>query len=651
MDAKSTHEPRRGCPVHHAAPGARPQGTVAYFDEDERGRIVVWSTEAEALYGYPAAEMVGQPAAALELEGADAARQRLIANLRATRTPIETHTVHRHANGAEWLVRQELSIAQSGDTATVRTRILDARAAHPEPHDVWRSGAWIRALVETAVDAIVSIDEDARIIYMNPAAEALFGYTAAETVGNNVNMLMPEPYAGEHDGYIRHYLETGERRIIGVGREIAGRHKSGRTFPIHLAVSEFRYGDRRIFTGIIHDITEQRRAQEEKDRLLRQIDQRNKELTCLYQVGETIWSQEKFDVAVFQRIPGLLRKALASPDAACVRIQFDNEVFESAGCRETPHRLMADIVVNDRKRGLVEVFYPDGTGHRAESRAERGLVEAIAKMLGEAAARAEAEAQIIQASKLASIGELAAGVGHEINNPINGIINCADILMKMTAEGSKQRQFAELMRAEANRIAVIVKNLLTFSRQEREQHSPARLCDIVSTVLSLCRKKLAHSQIDLRVDVPDDLPKFKCRNEQIQQVLMNLIINAMHALDDRYPDAHPDKVLSITAHTLDNPERPTLRLTIEDHGCGISPVHVERIFDPFFTTKGRDKGTGLGLSVSDGIVRDHGGTIHVVSERGRYTRFHVDLPYDNGWALGPPSHSPDEAGTPPTQET
>jgi signal transduction histidine kinase len=107
---------------------------------------------------------------------------------------------------------------------------------------------------------------------------------------------------------------------------------------------------------------------------------------------------------------------------------------------------------------------------------------------------------------------------------------------------------------------------------------------------------------------------------------MNLLINSLHALDERYPDADPDKILSLSAMIIDYKGKPYLRLTVEDHGCGIAPENMERMFDPFFTTKGRDKGTGLGLSVSDGIVKDHGGMISVQSEVDRVTRFHVDLP-------------------------
>lgn len=242
--------------------------------------------------------------------------------------------------------------------------------------------------------------------------------------------------------------------------------------------------------------------------------------------------------------------------------------------------------------------------------------------------RRYAEAQVIQASKLASVGELAGGVAHEINNPINGIMNCADILMSSVREGTRERQYVELIRSEADRVAIIVRNLLTFSRQEREEHSQARLTDIVNVVLSLSGKSIAKAHIDLTVDVPEDLPKVRCRSERIQQVLMNLIINALHALEERYPGADPNKKLFIRGAVVSLFGRRHMRLTVEDYGTGIDPTHIDRLFDPFFTTKGRDKGTGLGLSVSDGIVKEHGGTLSVESEFGNFTRFHVDLPLD-----------------------
>lgn len=236
-----------------------------------------------------------------------------------------------------------------------------------------------------------------------------------------------------------------------------------------------------------------------------------------------------------------------------------------------------------------------------------------------------------QQQKLESIGTLASGVAHEINNPLTGILNYAQLIQDRLPGDSPLAEFTGEIMHETQRVATIVRNLLTFARNEKQSHSPARIADIVEAVLSLVRAVIRHDQITLQVSVPEDLPQLKCRSQQIQQVIMNLVTNARDALNERYPGHHPDKVLSLETQLLERAERRWIRLTVQDHGTGIAPEVQERMFDPFFTTKGRDKGTGLGLSISHGIVKDHHGQWTVESEPGQFTRMHVDLPVDNGW--------------------
>ena len=243
------------------------------------------------------------------------------------------------------------------------------------------------------------------------------------------------------------------------------------------------------------------------------------------------------------------------------------------------------------------------------------------------------ETQLRQNQKLESIGTLAGGVAHEINNPINGIMNYAQLVLDKLGPDSPVAEYAGEIIHETERVAEIVRNLLSFARQEKQEHSPARLADIVAHTLSLIRSIIRKDQITVEVDVPGDLPKVKCRSQQIQQVLMNLMTNARDTLNERYPDFDEDKILRVTAREFEKEGRTWIRTTVEDHGAGIAPEVLARIFDPFFTTKPRDIGTGLGLSVSHGIVQDHHGELHVESEPGQYTRFHLDLPVDNGWEL------------------
>jgi PAS domain S-box-containing protein len=247
--------------------------------------------------------------------------------------------------------------------------------------------------------------------------------------------------------------------------------------------------------------------------------------------------------------------------------------------------------------------------------------------------KAAMDAQMRQQQKLESIGTLASGVAHEINNPITGILNYAQLIQDRLPGNSTLTEFTGGIIRETQRVATIVRNLLTFARNEKQHHSPARITDIIDAVLALVRSVLRHDQITLTVNVPADLPQLKCRSQQIQQVIMNLMTNARDALNERYPGHDPDKVITLEARLVEKAGRRWIRLVVEDHGTGISPEIREKVFDPFFTTKERGKGTGLGLSISHGIVMEHHGEWTVESEPGRFTRMLVDLPVDNGWKI------------------
>ncbi len=263
------------------------------------------------------------------------------------------------------------------------------------------------------------------------------------------------------------------------------------------------------------------------------------------------------------------------------------------------------------------------------------------------------EGQLRQSQKLESIGTLAGGVAHEINNPVMGIMNYSQLILDRLGPDHEVSEFATEIGKETERVATIVKNLLSFARHDKQSHSSAHICDIVEATLSLIRAVMRHDQITLEVDVPKDLPRIKCRSQQIQQVIMNLLTNARDALNEKYPGYDDAKTIIISARAIvdigfrisesedkkaegaaiRNPQS-AIRITVEDHGIGIPEDVRQRMFDPFYTTKPRDKGTGLGLAISHGIVKDHGGEITVESKAGEWTRFHVDLPVDNGWSNG-----------------
>ncbi|PRQ03762.1 Sporulation kinase E [Enhygromyxa salina] len=240
------------------------------------------------------------------------------------------------------------------------------------------------------------------------------------------------------------------------------------------------------------------------------------------------------------------------------------------------------------------------------------------------------EAQVRQQQRLESLGTLASGVAHEINNPVQGILNYAELISAHADDCETVLEFSAEITCESERVAAIVRNLLAFSRQEREQQrEDARLEELVAATLSLILAVIRKDDVRVIVDVPPDLPAVSCRPQQIQQIVMNLVTNARDALNERYQGYHDDKIIEIRAASFERGGQAWVRLTVADRGAGIPKDVRARIFDPFFTTKGRDQGTGLGLAVSHGIALEHGGELGVETEPGVGTRFHLDLPVDH----------------------
>ncbi|NVB39381.1 AAA family ATPase [Pseudenhygromyxa sp. WMMC2535] len=243
------------------------------------------------------------------------------------------------------------------------------------------------------------------------------------------------------------------------------------------------------------------------------------------------------------------------------------------------------------------------------------------------ARRLDLEAQLRQQQRLESIGTLASGVAHEINNPVQGILNYAELLGLSKEDPELVVEFSGEISNEAERVATIVRNLLAFSRRDTApERAPTSLAEIVGNTLSLIHSTLRKDQISLELDVSDELPRVPCHAQQIQQILMNLVTNARDALNERWEGHHDDKRILIQGGVVEREDKRWARLSVIDTGAGMPEEVYAHIFDPFYTTKGRDQGTGLGLSVSHGIARDHGGDLWAESELGVGTKFHLELP-------------------------
>lgn len=235
------------------------------------------------------------------------------------------------------------------------------------------------------------------------------------------------------------------------------------------------------------------------------------------------------------------------------------------------------------------------------------------------------QADAIRASQLAALGELAAGVAHEINNPINGVINYAQLLINRLSDIQNQ-DLAQRIIHESNRIASIVGGLLSFARPQQEKRQPISLAETLNDCLALAGAQLRRDGIVPRLDLPADLPPVSALKYQLQQVFLNLISNARYALNEKYPGQHPDKILEIHGEGLGDGDKDQVLLTFKDNGSGIPEELLERVRNPFFTTKPAGQGTGLGLSISSAIIENHGGKLTLESVSGEYTTVIVELP-------------------------
>jgi len=225
------------------------------------------------------------------------------------------------------------------------------------------------------------------------------------------------------------------------------------------------------------------------------------------------------------------------------------------------------------------------------------------------------EQQVLNAEKLASIGKLAAGVAHEINNPLGGILNCLYNLRKKSVSLERATEYLASMEEGLRRVQKIVRQLLDFSQQHDPELAPTEVNAVVERVLTLTNYAFEGTRVRLRRELGNELPPLMADQHMLEQVLMNLILNAVQAI-------RGEGVVTVRS----GHDGPWCTIEVEDTGCGISPDVLPKIFDPFFTTKGQGEGTGLGLSVSLGIVERHGGEIAVKSQVGRGTTFIVRLP-------------------------
>jgi PAS domain S-box-containing protein len=480
-----------------------------------------------------------------------------------------------------------------------------------------------KALFDLAADPVFMVDPDGRITAVNKREEQALGYAEAQAIGRRFLEFVLPRHHDVTNGLIGKIV-LGERQVP--TQEIEVVHRDGAPMPAEMDLIRIEDGTTVSVMVQLRDITERKRLEQQLQEYSEELEAKVRERTR--EIEETK-----------QYLENLLENAndviyTLDPEQ---RFTYVNSRVEAWGYRKEDligrpylsllskrhrgRRLKSTLDIGAKQVYEVEVMSPTGEARAvmvsvSPLRDPEGRIQGVLGIARDITDTKKLEQQIRNSEKLASIGRLAAGVAHEINNPLGGILNCLYNLRKRTLTPTRQEEYIASMEDGLRRVQKIVRQLLDFSQQHDPQLSPTDINAVVERVLVLTNHVFVENLIKLDKQLHPDLPPLPVDRHMIEQVLMNLILNAVQAIKG-------GGLITIRTRIAAG----VLAVDVEDTGCGI-PAHVlPRIFDPFFTTKGTGEGTGLGLSVSLGIVERHGGQILVESQVDRGTVFTVCLPF------------------------
>ena len=467
-----------------------------------------------------------------------------------------------------------------------------------------------RILFEQSRDAIFISSREGKFIDVNQSMLDLLGYTREEMLGMNVRKI----YASLDDRN-RFQQETETKESV-IDYEMKLRKKDGTKVDC-LTTSSVRYNDDGSilgYQGINRDITERKVLEEklkESEKKYRELFQGSTDaIAQIDKEGRFLTANDAMVESLGVPLKELIGKTffeVMPQDVAQRRLQMvikaldkgQKQIFEDEREGKCFNNIVVPIKVPGQK-DTVQVIARDIT-ERKQAEVERNELEQRAQL----------------ASHLATVGEMASGIAHEVNNPLTGVIGFAQLLMqKDVSEDTKE--YARIINDGAQRVANIVKRLLTFARQQKLERTYIDINQIIETTLQLRAYEMETNNIEVITHLDPDLPWTTADASQLQQVFLNIIMNA----ENEMGKAHGRGKLWIKTEAIDN----TIRISFKDDGPGVARENLGRLFDPFFTTRSVGEGTGLGLSICHGIVTEHNGRLYVKSKPGKGATFIVELP-------------------------
>jgi PAS domain S-box-containing protein len=515
----------------------------------------------------------------------------------------------------------------------------------------------LKSIVETVIDGILTIDETGSIITVNPAAERLFGYSRDELVGQNIKMLMPDPYHDEHDSYLKSYVDTGIKKIIGIGREVRGRRKDGSVFPMELAVGETQTSHGQIFTGIVRDITERKQAEEQlrKERALLRavvdtavdaiitINERGIILTANpavhtifgYETEELIGQNvrilmpEPFRSEHDQYLTNFLETGVAKIIGIGREIEGrrkNGEIFPhelAIGKTETEDGLIFTGIVRDiSERRKAEQLVRDNQRLEAEAmvRTNADLEAMVAERTAELA---NTNNELMAAKEFAETANMfkstfLSRMSHELRTPMNAILGFGQLLELSDLDEDSRDSLSHILKA-GRHLLNLINDVLDFSKVEIGEiglsFEPVELLELIRECDSLMRTIAKDSGVTIKVRSRPSIYVMADR-QKLRQVFLNIISNGI-----KYNHSGGSITISVSRGKDD-----FIETQFKDTGVGISKENMQKLFMPFERFGlGVTEGSGLGLSLSRTLTEAMGGTISASSKEGIGSRFVVSL--------------------------
>lgn len=487
-------------------------------------------------------------------------------------------------------------------------------------------------ILDNATDAIITTDDHGIIQAQNRAAQIMFGVSDEDAIGRNVNMIVPSPHRERHDGYLDNYRRSGVKHVIGTTTQLEAVRMDGEVFPIELSVSEGWTEGRRLFTATIRDITGRKRTEERLQKLSNAVEQSPAATVITDTNGRFEYVNPKFlEVTGFTRedligkTPAVIKSGLTPPEVyedlwRTIRSgsewRGDMQNRKKNGELYWEHEIISAV---KNERGEIVNFIAVKEDITARRRAELALQLQQVRLLETERELRSAHESLADAARLESVGRLAAGVAHEVKNPLMIIRLGIDYLAKQFSQDTNQEVLDQL-RGAIVRADNVIRDLLDFSRKKPFDRRPTDINQVIDNAIHLTMHETRRRNIAIVRNCDEPMPSISADPDRLLQVFINLLSNAAQAIGQDGSIEVVTRSIRLSERDMERSEGSALRLgepvitvDIRDNGPGFSDEHEKKLFEPFFSTKPVGEGYGLGLAVSHNIVIMHEGSINIAN--------------------------------------